>query len=143
MSIRLYQEADQSTLLEVWYQAAAIAHYFLPAEHFQTERTAIATDYLPIAETWVYEHQGKVVGFISLLGQTVGGFFVEPAMQGKGIGRLLMDHAVRLRGSLEVEVFVQNATGQRFYDRYGFVPVGQSYHDGTGQPLMQMRFSLT
>ncbi|WP_204139599.1 GNAT family N-acetyltransferase [Halomicronema sp. CCY15110] len=138
MIIRLYQEADQAALLAVWYRAAAIAHPFLPAEHFEQERAAIATQYLPVAETWVYEHQGEVVGFISLLGQTVGGFFVDPAMQGQGIGRSLMDHAVQLRGPLDVEVFEQNAIGQRFYDRYGFVSMGQSCHGETGQTLIQM-----
>jgi len=88
MTIRLYQAADQTALLAVWYRAAAIAHHFLPAEHFEQERAEIAAQYLPMAETWVYEHQGEVVGFISLLGQTVGGFFVDPEMQGQGVGRL-------------------------------------------------------
>jgi len=63
-----------------------IAHHFLPADHFEQERKENAAHYLLMAETWVYEHQGQVVGFISLLGQTVGGFFVKPEMQGKGVG---------------------------------------------------------
>lgn len=50
-----------------------------------------------------------------------------------------MDHAVQLRGPLDVEVFEQNAIGQRFYDRYGFVPVGKSCHDATGQLLVRMK----
>ncbi|PSN20628.1 GNAT family N-acetyltransferase [filamentous cyanobacterium CCP5] len=138
MTIRPYQETDQTALLDVWYRAAMIAHHFLPADHFVQERAAIAAQYLPVAETWVYERQGKVVGFISLLEQTVGGFFVDPDMQGKGVGRSLMNHAVQLRGKLDVEVFEQNAIGRRFYRRYGFVPVGQSRHDETGLTLIQM-----
>lgn len=138
MTIRPYQETDQTALLEVWYRAAAIAHHFLPADHFVQERQAIAAQYLPVAETWVCDHQGQVVGFISLLGQTVGGFFVDPAVQGKGVGRSLMDHAVQLRGTLNVEVFEQNTIGRRFYSRYGFVPVGQSRHDETGLTLLHM-----
>lgn len=138
MTIRLYQAADQVALLEVWYRAAVIAHHFLPAEHFEQERQAIACRYLPVAETWVYEDQGQVVGFISLLGQTVGGFFADPEMQGKGVGRSLMDHAVQLRGPLNVEVFEQNEIGRRFYSRYGFVPVSKSCHDETGLTLIHM-----
>ncbi|MBE9242786.1 GNAT family N-acetyltransferase [Synechocystis salina] len=140
MKIRLYQEVDQAALLTVWYRAAAIAHCFLPANYFQQERSDIVDLYLPMAETWVYEHQGEVVGFISLLGQTVGGFFVDPEMQDKGVGRSLMDHAVQLRGALNVEVFEQNEIGRRFYSRYGFVPVSSSHHNATGQPLILMKF---
>ncbi len=139
--IRLYQETDQAALLAVWYRAAVIAHHFLPANHFEQEREAIATQYLPMAETWVYEHQGAVVGFIALLGPTVGGFFVDPAMQGKGVGRSLMDHAVQIRGSLAVEVFEANVIGRRFYDRYGFVPCGRSRHAETGLTLLHLRLT--
>jgi putative acetyltransferase len=141
MVIRPYQKADQLALLEVWYQAALEAHHFLPAEHFTSERVMIATQYLPIAETWIYEHQGQLVGFISLLGQTIGGFFVSPTLQRQGVGRSLMDHAVRLRGSLNVEVFEQNELGRRFYDRYGFVPIGRSPHAETGLTLIQMQLT--
>lgn len=67
MSLRPYQTQDCAALLEVWYRSAALAHRFLPAAHFAQERLAIATQYLPVAETWVYEHQGRIVGFVSLI----------------------------------------------------------------------------
>jgi putative acetyltransferase len=70
MSIRPFQPADQAALLEVWYRSATGAHHFLPAQHFDQERQAIASQYLPAAETWVYEHQGQVVGFIPRWGKT-------------------------------------------------------------------------
>jgi putative acetyltransferase len=138
MSIRPYQPADQAALLEVWYRSATVAHHFLRAEHFEQERQDIASQYLPVAETWVYEHQGQVVGFISLLGQTVGGFFVHPSMQGKGVGWALMDHALQLKGALDVEVFARNEIGRRFYNRYGFVETGRSTHTDTNETLIRM-----
>jgi putative acetyltransferase len=140
MTIRPYQPSDQAALLDVWFRAAAIAHSFLPKEHFEQERIDIATKYLPIAETWVYEHQGQVVGFISLLNQSIGGFFVDPAMQGQGVGQALMNHVVQLKNSLEVEVFEHNAIGRRFYQRYGFVETGHVLHLETEAKLVQMRF---
>lgn len=141
MAIRRYQPEDQAALLDLWQRAATIAHHFLPADHFVQEREAIATQYLPVAETWVYEYQGQVVGFISLLGFTVGGFFVDPAAQCNGFGRALMDHAARLKGDLEVEVFEENAIGRRFYNRYGFLTVGDSVHAETGKSLVRMRYT--
>ncbi|HEY9879202.1 MAG TPA: GNAT family N-acetyltransferase [Leptolyngbyaceae cyanobacterium] len=142
MTIRPYRPSDQTELLDVWFRAASIAHSFLPAEHFDQERITIASQYLPVAETWVYEHQEKVFGFISLLDQSVGGFFVDPAMQGQGLGRALMNHAVQMKSCLDVEVFEQNMIGRRFYKNYGFTETGHTYHLETGTKLVQMRFTF-
>ncbi len=79
--IRRYGNQDLDDLLEVWHQASVIAHHFMDDEFFAVEREAIQNDHLPIAETWVYELEGKIVGFISLLGHCVGAIFVHPAMQ--------------------------------------------------------------
>jgi GNAT superfamily N-acetyltransferase len=59
--------------------------------HFEQERTDIPQEFLPTAETWLFESAGRVVGFISMLGNEVGGLFVAPGSHRKGIGRALMD----------------------------------------------------
>ncbi len=140
MPIRLYQPADQSELLGVWERSARVAHHFLPPEHFEQERRAIVSQYLPVAEVWVYEYKRQVVGFIALLGQTVGGFFVDPTMQGRGLGRALMDYAVQLKGGLAVAVFAQNTIGRHFYNRYGFIEMGVTQHTETGMTLLHLHY---
>lgn len=148
MNLRPYQPQDCEPLLEVWYRSAALAHSFLPAAHFAQEHLSIATQYLPTAETWVYEHRGQIVGFVSLLngaedddgGSEVGGLFVDPDWQGQGIGQTLMNQAAALKGTLTVSVFEQNAIGRRFYDRYGFVEIGRSRHPETGFSLVKMQY---
>lgn len=148
MNLRPYHPLDCEDLLEVWYRSAALAHSFLPAAHFAQERIAIATQYLPKAETWVCEQRDQIVGFVSLLnrvgndagGSEVGGLFVDPDWQGQGIGQALMNQAVALKGTLTVAVFEQNAIGRRFYDRYGFVEIGRTRHPETGFSLVQMQY---
>jgi putative acetyltransferase len=137
--IRKYQDHDLNSLLELWYRASHLAHPFLDESFLRQERETIASVYMPRAETWVYARQGDVVGFISLLGNEVGGLFVDPTVQREGIGRALMDHARLLRGELEVEVFKANSIGRRFYDRYGFVFVKEHVDEQTGQPVLRMR----
>jgi putative acetyltransferase len=92
-----------------------------------------------MAETWVYEAAGRVVGFISLIENEVGAIFVYPEWQGKGIGRALMDMARGIHGTLELEVFKENLKAQRFYERYGFVGIGERLHEETGRPMLRMR----
>lgn len=51
-----------------------------------------------------------------------------------------MNHAVARKGTLTVAVFEQNALGQRFYERYGFVEIGRSRHSETGFSLVHMQY---
>ncbi len=62
--IREYDTGDLAELLEVWYAAAQIAHPFWTRDLFEEERRDISQKFLPIAETWVVEREGRVVGFI-------------------------------------------------------------------------------
>ncbi len=95
--------------------------------------------WLPIAETTVYELDGRVVGFLSLIGTEVGGFFVHPDHQRRGIGRALMDDAKESRPFLELDVFAANSIGRRFYDSYGFEQVDSHIHDETGHVELRLR----
>jgi putative acetyltransferase len=46
-----------------------------------------------MADTTVYEAEGRVVGFLALIGNEVGAIFLDPDRPGPGIGRALMDNA--------------------------------------------------
>ena len=62
--IRKYQPADSEDVLNVWARASALAHPFLSQEFLELERHNIPNVYLPKADTWVWEADGHVVGFI-------------------------------------------------------------------------------
>lgn len=137
--IRPYVEGDLDALLDVWYRASVIAHSFLSEEFFESERGAIAEQWLPMAETLVYEADGHVVGFLALVGNEVGGIFVDPDLQGQGIGRALMDRARDMRPFLELDVFEDNSIGRGFYDAYGFEFVDRHVNEATGFPEVRLR----
>ena len=137
--IRKYDTGDLAELLDVWYDAAQIAHPFWTRDLFEQERRDISEKFLPIAETWVFEKEGRVVGFIALLGDEVGGIFVAPTQHGQGIGRALMDHARASRDHLELEVFEANEIGRAFYDAYGFAVVGERLDEKTELRLLRLR----
>ncbi len=81
-----------------------------------------------------------MVGFISLLGNEVGGIFVDPMWHGQGIGRALMDHARASRDYLELEVFEANEIGRAFYNAYGYTAVGERLDAKTGLRQLRLRF---
>jgi putative acetyltransferase len=138
--IRRYTDEDRDGLLAVWYRASVIAHSFLSEEFFETERRQIVEQWLPIAETIVYETGGRVVGFLALIDNQVGAIFVDPDAQRRGIGRALMDAARDSRRFLELDVFEANSNARRFYDAYGFQFVDRHVNEDTGQPELRLRF---
>ena len=139
--IREYKETDLTELLEAWYSASQVAHPFLDDAFFAQERRNIAAVHLPNAETWVYELDGVVVGFIALIGNEVGAIFVDPKFHGQGIGRALMDKARSIREVLELDVFKDNRVGRKFYEKYGFRQVDEHVHEDTGFIQLRLRFN--
>jgi putative acetyltransferase len=139
--IRKYEPADLEELLTAWETANAVAHPFLSADFQASERDNIINLYLPNTETWVWEADGRVVGFIALLGNEVGGLFINSAFQRQGIGAALVDHACTLREELEVDVFKKNVIGRAFYEKYGFVPISESVHEASGFETMRLKLA--
>ena len=139
--IRKYRAEDLEDLLTAWESASVLAHPFLSEEFLAAERNNIANVYLPHAETWVWESDGPVVGFLSLIDNEIGGLFVDPKYHRLGIGRALLDHARQLRDNLEVEVFKENVIGRKFYAKYGFVPMHEKVHDETGLEILRLRLA--
>lgn len=139
--IRRYREKDLAAVLAVWYEASLVAHGFLTAEFLQEERTKVRDVFLPQSETWVYELDGAVVGFLSLMGHEVGGLFIRPSAQRQGIGKALMDKAASLHPVLELDVFEKNGVGRPFYTQYGFTQVSKQQDATTGEMLLHLRYN--
>lgn len=139
--IRKYRETDCEAIIETWFAASLVATPFLSNEFLTEERDNIRSIWLLKAETWVFEIDNNVTGFISLIGNEVGAIFVHPDYQGGGIGRALMDHAASLRDHLYLDVFEENAVGRRFYRQYGFQFERKHVHEQTGHMQIRMYYS--
>lgn len=63
---------------------------------------------------------GRVVGFSLTTGTHLDMLFIDPAAQGSGAGRALLEEAVA-RGVCSLECFRANAPARRFYERAGWV----------------------
>jgi putative acetyltransferase len=140
-TIRKYTKSDQEELLSSWENASKLAHPFLTNDLLESTRKNIPVVLLPKADTWVYEREGVVVGFISLIGNEVAALFVQPAFHGAGAGRALVDKARELHGDLEVEVFEVNSISLQFYLKYGFVPFLEKNHEITNKKVVTLRFT--
>ena len=138
--IRPYVADDLAAVLDVWEEAARVAHPFLDEQFFADEREQIASTWMPVAETSVHEVDGRVVGFVAMLGNEVGGLFVHPDHQRTGIGRALLDSVRATREFLELDVFERNELGRPFYAEYGFREIGRHVSDVAGEVEVRLRY---
>ncbi|WP_323775785.1 GNAT family N-acetyltransferase [Leisingera sp.] len=136
--IRPYEASDKEAVLSIWRDANALAHPFLSPERVIQAETMIRDTFLDMAETWISAPAGTPAGFISLLGEEVGGLFILPAWQGRGLGRLLLDTACASRPRLELDVFAANTRAQRFYRRYGFTEARRQVNPFFGHAEIRM-----
>ncbi|MDW7691817.1 GNAT family N-acetyltransferase [Flammeovirgaceae bacterium SG7u.111] len=137
--IRKYKESEIPTLLTIWEQASTLAHPFLESAFVEYVKTAMRDMYLPNSDTWVYEESGKILGFISMAGNEIGGLFVLPNHHSKGIGSKLVKHIRQFHEGLEVEVFRENKIGLPFYEKLGFETFKEYTMEETGQKVLRMK----
>ena len=92
-----------------------------------------------LENTYVYD-DGVVKGFIQLDGSKVAKLFVEPVLQGNGIGAKLLDYAVAQKQVNHLWALEKNVKAIRFYERHGFHLTGEKeLEEGTTEYLVKLK----
>jgi len=96
-------------------------------------------------EVFVAEMDNRVVGTASLDGQTLRTMFVLPDVQGRGIGRLLVQRIERVARERQLAILTVPATvtAEAFYARLGFTAVREAYHGEERTIVMERVLSPT
>lgn len=137
--IRKHKELDLKTIINIWEKSSALAHPFLSSAFVEKVKSDMTNLYIPNSETWVYEIENSIVGFISMVENEIGGLFVLPSNHSKGIGTKLVDFIRNEHSNLEVEVFEKNHIGRAFYNKYGFEKIKQYYHEESGNNVLRLQ----
>ena len=138
--IRMHKEKDIEQIIDIWYQSSTLAHPFLTSTFVEKVKSDMTNIYIPNSETWVYEIDNSIVGFISMMNNEIGGLFVSPNNQSKGIGTELVNFIKKEYSELEVEVFEKNSIGRAFYDKYGFKIIKKYTHEESGNEVLRLKY---
>ncbi len=138
--IRPFQESDMPDVLDIWLNASLISHDFISDEFWKAKVEDMKNIYLPASETYIFEEEGKVLGFISLYGNSLAAIFVNPKSQGKGIGQELIKEAKTRRDELHLSVYAKNTNSVRFYLNCGFQEVNENIDTHTGEKEILMKW---
>jgi putative acetyltransferase len=103
---------------------------FLPTLHTPEQDREHFTRMASDQEVWVFEEDGRILGFASLHGDEVPALYVEPEAQSRGIGSALFARLQeRRRVGFRFWVFQENVRARGFYERHGAVAI--DYTDGS------------
>lgn len=120
IKIRQAEPNDFEKLANIWLETSIEAHDFIPKSYWVNNKSAMQNHYLPMSEVYLIEEAGQVCAFIALVENKVAAIFVSPGKQGKGLGKLLISHAKKLRKELELNVYQENENSVAFYKANGF-----------------------
>lgn len=140
--IREFQKQDITQIEKIWLEASAISQSFLTPSFIETERQKLSSVYIHRTDTWVYEENNTVKGFIAMIDNEIGALFIDPLSHRQGIGSLLIDFVAMLHEALEVEVFKKNTMARAFYNKYGFNSIKEHFHEEANQELIRLRYTI-
>lgn len=133
---------EYPALVRVWRSSVDATHDFLAAADRDAIEARLASDYFPQVRLTVAEVDGAVAGFAGTAGDDLAMLFVHADARGRGVGRALLDHAVRELGVRTVDVNEQNEQAVGFYAHSGFAVTGRSAADGEGRPYPLLHLAL-
>lgn len=141
--IRLATPQDINRIVDIWMEASLLAHHFIPASYWKENEGAMRSIYIPSCDTYVYEDEEsqEVIGFLSMKETYLAALFVAPAMQGKGVGKKLMDYAKQLSSQITLCVYSKNIRSVNFYKKEGFTPVKERIETNTNEKEWVMTYA--
>ena len=139
--IRKWHSENTAQLLRLWLESTTEAHPFIDADYWKANEALVRDEYLPAAETWVWEDEQRLQGFVSVIDtRFVGALFVAPNQLHQGIGSALLSMAKQHFSDLSLEVYQKNCRAVNFYHAQGFRIEDSAWQDETRHPTWIMRW---
>jgi putative acetyltransferase len=127
---QLCRPAYSPELIEVWLKPRRPEGY-LPGIHR--------------GEMYVVEIEGRMVGFGHAVPGEILATFVEPEFAGQGIGKVLLEHGIKLAsvGNPSAIRLESTLNARPFYEKFGFEVVKKTVavRSGVEIPCLQMQYT--
>lgn len=139
--IRKWTAKSLDPVLTLWLESTTLAHPFIDEQYWHDSLALVRDVYLPAAQTWVWEENDTLLGFISVMdNQFVGALFVAPQALHRGIGSALLNEVKQRYPMLSLEVYQKNGRAVNFYHALGFRIEDGAWQEETKHPTWIMRW---
>lgn len=142
IDITKLSDTDYNEILQIWEASVKATHHFLKPGEIEFYKPLILKYALPeLAHLFGIRQDNKLCGFIGLSEQKIEMLFIAPEYFCRGLGSLLLNHAVTLGYKL-VDVNEENPEALKFYQHQGFHIVSRDELDDSGKPHPILHLSL-
>ena len=139
--IREFKNEDIDRVMDIWLNTSIVAHDFIDPNYWRDNFDVVKNYYIPACETYVYEDELGIQGFISLLKDNfIGAIFVDDANRGKGIGSALMNFVKDKYGDFLLETYKENINAINFYKKHGFEIMCENLSEETNKVEVVMAY---
>ena len=140
--IRNFKQTDIEDIMKIWLESSIKAHDFINKQYWLDNYEIVKTKYIPEAETFVYEEDKKILGFISILNKNyVGALFVNNDNTKKGIGSCLIEHVKDKYSRLNLNVYADNINAVDFYKKHDFKIINEGLDESTNRCEFTMEYN--
>ena len=139
--IRKMKEEDITKVMTIWTKGNFYAHPFIERDYWISNYNKVKEEYLKQAETYIYEENEEVKGFISILNNThIGALFVKKDCLRQGIGKRLLNYCKERKEKLSLQVYEKNVDATLFYLAMGFKNTKIQIDENTGEKEYTMEW---
>ncbi|MCI8336030.1 MAG: acetyltransferase [Peptococcaceae bacterium] len=122
-------------LLSVWEKSVTATHLFLSKEEIAKIAEFVPTALQEIPHLIVaMDTEECPIAFMGIAGNKLEMLFITPEQRGNGIGRKLLEHAIKNYAVNELCVNEQNPQAKGFYQHMGFQVYQRTETDEQGNP---------
>lgn len=134
-------------LAALWEASVRATHHFLRETDIENLKPYVTEGLANIRHLYVAVDADAPTAFIGIQDEKIEMPFVSPQYLRKGIGKRLVDMAVKNHQAVLVDVNEQNPEARAFYEKSGFMEFGRTETDEQGNPfpiieMKQKEFSL-
>lgn len=128
--IRNIENKDIDKIMDIWLKSTIKAHDFIDEEYWNNNYNTVKDVYIPMSDTFVYEDEENIKGFISIINKEfIGALFVDIDCQGNGIGKELINYVMNKYKKLNLAVYKDNKKSVNFYMNRGFKIVKEQQNE--------------
>lgn len=134
---------DYAEMLNVWENSVRATHDFITEEDIEFFKPIIIEQAFPAVKLrCVKSESGSIIGFVGVNDSKVEMLFILNEARGQGVGKALLQFAIKHLNAITVDVNEQNSQALGFYEHMGFKVVSRSPLDDMGKPFPILHMSI-
>jgi len=138
------QKNEYPALLDVWESSVRATHHFLKGNDIEVFKKIIQEKnvFSHVNLTCARDMNNNILGIMGVSQDKLEMLFIDARFIRRGIGKLLLHHAMTNLNITKVEVNEQNEQALRFYEHFGFRVTSRSELDETGKPYPVLHMQI-